>query len=364
MHPGDGAGRGSGPTGDGDADGDGECRRVTVTAGARLHAGFLNLSLARERLYGGVGVALARPAVSVTAEPAGTVRPAPGDSLVGEYAARVCDLLDLPGAALTVHEELPRHVGLGSGTATALATLSAVARAHGRDPAVREFAPQLGRGGRSGVGVAAFRRGGLVVDAGHPTERFTAERPPDGAWDVPPVMARRELPDDWRFLLVVPEAEPGRNGDGEDEAMRSVVGDADPGVADELAGLLVRRLLPAATEGRQAAFGSALAAFDRRNGAWYADAQGGVYRPPAGELVAELRDGPVAGVGQSSWGPAVYGVTDADRASGAREAGRAALAAAGVDGRVAVVAPRNAGARVEVDGPAAGTFEAEPGTDI
>jgi beta-ribofuranosylaminobenzene 5'-phosphate synthase len=321
--------------------------RVRVTAGARLHFGFVNLSLARERLYGAVGVALDRPRVAVSAAPADAVTPEPESSLVGAYAARACDLLGVPGASLTVHERLPRHVGLGSGTATALATLTAVARAHGLEPRIRERAPDPGRGGRSGVGVAAFRRGGLVADAGHPTGRFTTARPDDGAWEVPAVVARHELPDEWRFLLVVPDADQGRNGEREDDAMRSVVESANPAIADELAGVLTRRLLPAAAEGDLDAFGAAVREFGRLNGAWYADQQGGVYRPPAGRVVEGLSDAPVAGVGQSSWGPAVYGVTDADRAEAAREAAREALAEAGVDGEVAVVAPRNHGAEDE-----------------
>ena len=41
-----------------------------VSVGGRLHFGFLNLALSRERLYGGLGVALAEPRVSVTAAPA------------------------------------------------------------------------------------------------------------------------------------------------------------------------------------------------------------------------------------------------------------------------------------------------------
>jgi beta-ribofuranosylaminobenzene 5'-phosphate synthase len=85
----------------------------------------------------------------------------------------------------------------------------------------------------------------------------------------------------------------------------------------------------------------------RLNGAWYADEQGGVYRPPVGDVVASLSSSPaVFGAGQSSWGPAVYGVTDADRADAAREAGERALEAAGVDGSVAVVRAANEGARV------------------
>jgi len=326
--------------------------RATVSTGARLHVGFGNLSLAHERLYGGVGLALAEPRVRVTATPAETVRcdgeAAADTEAVRGYATTACELLDVPGAELEVEATLPRHAGLGSGTATALTTLTAIARAHDCEADPRDHAPALGRGGRSGVGVAAFERGGFVVDAGHPTERFTTRPPAQGDWTVPVVLARHALPSSWRVVLVLPAATPGRHGSDEDDSMRAVVEAADPSVADALAALTVRRLLPAAAEGRLGAFGDAIAEFGRLNGAWYADEQGGVYRPPAGRVVEDLRESPaVAGVGQSSWGPAVYALTDADRADAARRAAQAALESADSDGDVMVTRPRNEGATVE-----------------
>ena len=317
-----------------------------VAAGARLHFGFQNLSLAHERLYGSLGVALDSPRVVVSAEVADGVRCE--HESASEYARRAVDVLGVSGAAVTVERSLPRHVGLGSGTQLALAVLAAVARAHDRDPDVRERGPKLGRGGRSGVGIATFERGGFVLDAGHPTERFTADRPPRGEWTVPSVAARHAVPDDWRFVVVLPDAEPGRNGDDEEASIRSVVERADPAIAEEIATVVTRRVLPAVAEGDHEAFGSAVAEVGRLNGAWYADEQGGVYRPPVGELVSELADSPaVAGAGQSSWGPAVYAVTTESRADAAREASDAALSAAGVGGDVLVAEPRNRGARIE-----------------
>jgi beta-ribofuranosylaminobenzene 5'-phosphate synthase len=322
--------------------------RASVTAYARLHFGFCNLSLARERLYGSLGVGLDRPSVRVTATPADAVSCA--HPTVREYAVRSADLLDVAGADLSVEGEFPRHVGLGSGTQFALATLVAVARAHDESVDTRALAPELGRGGRSGVGVATFGDGGFVLDAGHPTARFTTSRPAVGEWSVPPVAARHPIPDDWRFLVVVPDAPAGPSGDDEDRSMRSVVESAPPTPSDRLAGVIARRVLPAITEGSAERFGAAVAEVGRLNGTWYADEQGGVYRPPAGELVAALDDSPaVYGAGQSSWGPAAYGVTDAERAGAAREAGRAALDAAGVDGRVVVAEGRNRGALVDVE---------------
>jgi len=324
---------------------------VRVSAGARLHFGFGNLSLSHERLYGALGAALAEPRTVVEAEPADDLRveapePVRDDTL--EYATRVCDLLGVDGAAVSVPSAIPRHVGLGSGTQLALAVLAAIARAHDRAPACRERAPALGRGGRSGVGVAGFEAGGFVLDAGHPTARFTTDRPADGTWSVPAVAARHPVPEDWRFLLVVPDAEPGRNGREEDASMRSAVERADADRADRVAGVIARRVLPAIAGGRVTDFGEAVAEVGRLNGAWYADEQGGVYRPPVGDLVATLEESSaVDGAGQSSWGPAVYGVTDAERAEAAREAGREALSTVGVAGEVHLARGRNRGARIE-----------------
>ena len=319
---------------------------VTVSAGARIHVGFQNLSLAHERLYGGIGLGLDEPRVRVSARPASRVHA--DDPLVEGYARAATSVLDVSGVRIDVERSLPRHVGLGSGTQLALAVYEATARAHEVEPSLREHAPAMGRGGRSGVGVATFEGGGFVVDAGHPTSRFTTEPPETGDWTVPRVVARHDLPERWRAVVLVLDGEPGRSGDDEDASIRAVVERADPSVADEIAAILTRRLLPAAASGRLDAFGDAIEAIGRRNGTWYADAQGGVYRPPAGTVIDALSTCPVlTGVGQSSWGPAVYGLTDTDHVEEARSAAKAALADRELGGTVHVSPLARDGARVE-----------------
>jgi beta-ribofuranosylaminobenzene 5'-phosphate synthase len=148
-------------------------------------------------------------------------------------------------------------------------------------------------------------------------------------------------------LLVRPDVAAGRSGEEEDVSMREVVEAADPGVADRIAGVLTRRLLPAAATGDLDEFGDALTKISRLNGVWYADEQGGVFRPPVGTIVDALADSTaVVGAGQSSWGPTAFGLTDRTEASEARTAGYAALDAAGVDGTVSVVEFADAGARI------------------
>jgi beta-ribofuranosylaminobenzene 5'-phosphate synthase len=64
-------------------------------------------------------------------------------------------------------------------------------------------------------------------------------------------------------------------------------------------------------------------------------------------VVTSLSASPaVFGAGQSSWGPTVYGVTDAANADAAAVAGERALAEAGVTGSVAVVRAADGGAQV------------------
>jgi beta-ribofuranosylaminobenzene 5'-phosphate synthase len=316
---------------------------ATVTTAARLHFGFQNLSLAHERLYGGVGLALDAPALVVEAQPADVIEC--DDPEAEPYVRRVVDTLGVSGATVRIRERFARHVGLGSGTQTALATLIAIVRAYDQTADARTVAPQLGRGGRSGVGVATFEQGGFIVDGGHPTERFTATPPTEGDWDVPPVVAHHDVPSEWRFVLVVPDTDPGQSGSEEDRSMRAAIERADPGIADQISALLTRQLLPAIALRDRERFGGAAARLGRLNGAWYADEQGGVYRPPAGIIVDHLSDAPpITGAGQSSWGPTVWGLTDTDGIDTARDAGRDALRAAGVGGDVYVVAPRNTGA--------------------
>jgi len=319
---------------------------ATVETGARLHFGFQNLSLAHPRLYGGIGLGLREPRLVVDIEQATTVE-CP-DPAVEPYLRTVVEELGVPGARAVVRERFARHAGLGSGTQQALACLVGVARAYGRTVSPREWAPRLGRAGRSGVGVATFDAGGFVVDTGHPTARFESDPPQPTDWDTPPVLGRWTPPEDLRFVLVTPEtAARGPSGGTEDSRMWSVVERADPETADEIATLLTRRLLPALAEGDISAFGRALSRLGRLNGAWYADEQGGVYRPPADRIVdiLEACDG-ITGAGQSSWGPTVYGVTDASDADNAATDTRRAVDDLGLDGTVRVVRPSDSGATV------------------
>jgi beta-ribofuranosylaminobenzene 5'-phosphate synthase len=308
---------------------------VRVEAPARLHLGMLAVAGDGARRFGGLGVSVSRPAVVLEAQPADALSVEGAEAERALTFARRChDALRLPGGGrLRILEAIPPHVGLGSGTKLALAVAQALAVLHGRTVDAPALAQAAGRAARSAVGMWTFALGGLVVEGG---VRGGTDRPA-------PLLMRHAVPDEWRIVLVVPEAEPGLSGVAEAQAFGRLVPSADRSAA--IAQLVLTSLLPALVECDIEEFGVALTRIQELVGDSFAAVQGGRFHPRAGALVEALLRGGAAGAGQSSWGPAVYGVVGSETAGG--ELARHMEEAVGGKGSVELVAFDNRGARVE-----------------
>ena len=112
-----------------------------------------------------------------------------------------------------------------------------------------------------------------------------------------------------------------------------------------IAQLVLTSLLPALVERDLDEFGAALTDVQRLVGDAFADVQGGRFHPRAAALVEALLHAGAAGAGQSSWGPAVYGVVGSESA-GREIASRMERVLDGA-GSVELVGFDNRGARVE-----------------
>ena len=145
-----------------------EGRNVVISAAARLHLGFLDLHGGLGRRFGSIGIAIDGPVTRLSLARAARPRVQGPDS--ERASAHLAALARRFGAehehALTIHEAIPAHVGLGSGTTLALARRGGVPPPRGLRGDRREDIRTLSRGERSGIGIAAFRKGGFVVDGG------------------------------------------------------------------------------------------------------------------------------------------------------------------------------------------------------
>lgn len=325
--------------------------QVTVRAPGRLHLGFLDPAASRGRRFGSLGLMVDGLATTVELRSLDFIGPdlveALSPAAAAEQARAAGHLRRLrecwPGRPQALHlrlaEVLPAHAGFGSGTQLALAVGRAYASLQGWSVDTASLARLLGRGRRSGIGLAGFDRGGLLLDGG-----------PGADGSPAPLIARLELPAAWRVLLVLdPDAE-GLNGQQEKVAIESL----PPFPAESAAALchaVLMQILPAAAVGDFAAFAAGVGELQQRIGAHFAPAQGGSpYTSRAvGEACAALGQGH-GGHGQSSWGPT--GFVFFPSTLQAEAAIEAARAAGRLDPRLQLrlVSPRAQGASLALQG--------------
>jgi len=318
---------------------------VFVEAGARLHFGVLDLRGALGRRFGGLGAAIPSPSLLVEVARARDRVSAegPDSARAAEFAQRFLSFHGLGGGArLVVHQRIPAHSGLGSGTQLGLSVARALAELHGLPPEPGELARAVSRGQRSAIGTWAFALGGFIVEGG----RRTAEA------GIAPLIGRFEVPERWRCVVAVPPGSPGLSGEAEAAAFERLPPPPEREV-ERVSHLVLMQLLPALVEGDLGSFGEALSAVQRITGAWFAPQQGGVFAPGDGAaLIRQMAGWGAAGVGQSSWGPAVYGLVEgADAGLALAARCRAFLAGKGL---VFESGFARSGARVGRGGPLAG----------
>lgn len=298
--------------------------RITVTSTGRLHMGFFDLHGGLGRKFGSIGLSLAEPMQVLSLSTAEGLQVTGHSSVPAATLAKATDIarqliekLNLSNSAnIHIEQHVTEHAGLGSGTQLALAIGMAIARLHHLDLSTEQIAVLTGRGGRSGIGIAAFDHGGLLIDGGRTTS-FNVPKSSQlgGAANVkvtpikvPPLLARYDFPENWRILLIFDSSQPGIHGNKEMEAFNQL-----PEFSENLAAYLCRHVLmqamPALVERDLAAFGNSIQALQSHVGDYFAPAQGGRYASQlVGAVLQHLEAIGAACFGQSSWGPTGFAI--------------------------------------------------------
>ena len=283
---------------------------IQVDAPTRLHFGLLHVPAETTdspplRRYGGLGLMLAAPRVTVQ------VSPAAEWSGEGPSAARASSFAQATVGPDTARFHVkvvacpPEHVGLGVGTQLGLATAAAVRSALGKtmdDPA--ELAASVGRGKRSAIGVYGFRHGGLIIDAG----KF-----PGAALGT--LAGRFDFPLDWPVVLMRPKLDALWYGRREQLAFNRprII---EWATIDDMGRRMLLGIMPAIVERNYAAFAEHLFEYNRAAGLPFREDQGGVYAGPELERIIETaRKSGTPAVGQSSWGPTAFAICESTAAA-------------------------------------------------
>lgn len=330
--------------------------RVTVKAPSRLHFGFIDLDGSLGRMFGSIGLAIDEPAVILEAERADRLE------AVGRERGRVLALTRRflrhyrlhQAVRICVTATIPAHVGFGSGTQLALSVAQALASLFSIQASVRELASVMGRGRRSGIGIAAFEQGGFLVDAGRRVSdtdsrvvhsETGAIRNPNLA---PPMIVRYPFPEEWIFVVATPRGGRGLTGAKEVRAFGRLAG--RPAVAaGRLSRILLMQMLPAVLERDPVAFGESLARIQRIVGSGFRSVQGGIFATTQGaKLARRMERAGALGVGQSSWGPAVYGLAKDQEMAESIMQQMSAVVPATIDANIFPVRASNRGAEMRL----------------
>ena len=282
---------------------------IRVSAPARLHLGDLDPFAIGRFGYAPI-LAVEEPRTVVDAQPSDRVLVtgcATGEAQ--RYAQRIVDTFNLEGVSVTVHAVPPRHAGFGSTTALSLAVGRAVVRAHGLAVSLVDLVKALRL--TSTGGLYTFELGGFVVAGGFkvkPGARIFLRDDPH----LPPLIMRTDFPREWRFVTVRPFVAPtSPDGEVEETTFQQLQRLSPPvDLTHKAYFLLSAKLLPALMERDAASFGSALTEMQIVVGRIYQPVQKDVFNPSSQWIIPILQKSGALGIGQSSWGPTVYGLTD------------------------------------------------------
>ena len=190
-------------------------RAVWIMAPSRIHFGLHDCGYSTDRIFGGVGVSFNGFLTSVEVIKSKKTKLLFEHNLflsprTTEDVNELVEKLDkLVGPSnITIKTAAPEHQGFGSKTTLLLSVAKATVIAHEVDSKYSkdDIIRLVKRGGTSGIGVNSFWTGGIVADSGHKEEFKNRVFQPSSRRDlvdIPQVVSRVNMPNDWRVSLFV-----------------------------------------------------------------------------------------------------------------------------------------------------------------
>ncbi len=283
---------------------------MIVKTPSRLHFGIIDLSRSFRRGYGSFGLCLENGyEIEINSKSDKTLE-VKGDEREKKIVEKVYSLLNEKfdfsgGFEVIVKERIPSHVGLGSTTQMTLGSGYGMLKAVDQKVETSELAKILNRARYSAIGTYGFQYGGFILEGGKKDKD-----------ELPPLLFRSKVPEDWRFLIICPKDMKGYDEQEERPIMDELR--VDKKYAERICHNILMGILPAMKEKNIELFGEHLTRIQKTVGESFSEYQEGVYHPAVDEMVEKLIE-KTYGAGQSSWGPTAYGLVRSDQVEEVKE---------------------------------------------
>ncbi|MBN1217214.1 MAG: hypothetical protein JXA99_17470 [Candidatus Lokiarchaeota archaeon] len=203
--------------------------KIRITTPCRIHLSLIDENGYTGRVDGGIGLMLDQPNVIFEASNSATEFKIEAHKyyresidIINEKASKVFKkyYINNKNFYFNLKQYYPSHVGLGSKTQLSLAVATSISKLKNLEINQRELTKIVERGGTSGIGWKGFFSGGFILDAGHDfgigkeKESFLPSSASSSA-DPALTILQYKIPENWRFVLIIPNVKKGVYGDEE-----------------------------------------------------------------------------------------------------------------------------------------------------
>ncbi len=296
---------------------------IRITTPCRIHLSLIDLNGYTGRVDGGIGLMLDRPNVVLEASNSADEFKIEchryfreSVNVINEKASRIFKTFKISNKNFhfNLKRYFPSHVGLGSKTQLSLAIATAITKLKGMDNiTLQELTKLVERGGTSGIGWRGFETGGFVLDGGHDYGKGKEKEtylPSSASKTAKPALtiSRYDIPDNWRFLLVIPNVKKGAYGDEEIRIFQKYA-PIPRNEVNEVSHQVLMKVLPGVIKNDLECFGEGL---KRIQSIGFKKIEIDLQHKIVKDLLNFFKEHNLKAYGMSSFGPSVIGIVESD----------------------------------------------------
>ncbi|MFX1311058.1 MAG: beta-ribofuranosylaminobenzene 5'-phosphate synthase [Promethearchaeota archaeon] len=296
---------------------------LRITTPCRIHLSLIDENGYTGRVDGGIGLMLDRP--NVVFEASNNAKEFKIEAhryyresieVINEIASKVFKTFNINNKNFHFYLKryFPSHVGLGSKTQLSLAIATAITKLKNiSNTSINQLTKLVERGGTSGIGWRGFETGGFILDGGHDFGKGKEKEtflPSSASISANPALTifRHDIPENWRFILVIPNVKKGAYGDEEISVFQNYA-PIHKNEVNEVSHQIIMKIIPSLIKNDLDGFGEGL---KRIQSIGFKKIEINLQHRIVQDLLVFFDEYGLKAYGMSSFGPSVFGIVESD----------------------------------------------------